>query len=574
MVDPKQWLAARTYTTEKLDQARLILEEVRAGIPASEAVRHHPLPSGGYVAKHVLVHLYNHLVLEGEWEEDPALLLAIRMKPVRTLSGVTTVTVLTKPYPCPGNCIFCPTEECEPKSYLSDEPGARRALQNQFDPYAQVMSRLQALQAVGHPTDKIELLILGGTFTAYKCDYQAWFVERCFTAMNQSKVPALPGADDPVRELAAWQTQSIPSLDETQAKLLNSHAENIHSPHRNVGLVMETRPDEINYPQLAWLRSLGATKLQIGAQSLDDRLLQINRRGHSVNQTVLAMLRMRAAGFKVVLHWMPNLLGATPTSDAQDFAKLWGDSENIGGLCPDEIKIYPTQLLKNSELYQYYLRGEYQPYTEEQLVDLLAEIKATIPAYCRVNRVIRDIPSTNVVEGNRRTSLRLDVLLEMQRRGRTCQCIRCREVGNANVDPETLMVQDLVYQPQILAGEARSVEHFLSYNTPGNQLAGYLRLSLPADVSVQRNTELPDLTGAAIVREIHVYGQSLAVGSEQSGAAQHIGLGTELIHRAAELARQSGFERMAVISAIGTRSYYHKRGFTQGDLYQVMDLRG
>ncbi len=572
MVDPKQWLAARTYTPEKLEQARLVLEEVRAGIPVGEAVRHHPLPSGGYVAKHVLVYLYNQLIAEGEWEEDPALLLAIRMKPVRTLSGVTTVTVLTKPYPCPGNCIFCPTEECEPKSYLSDEPGARRALQNQFDPYAQVMSRLQALQAVGHPTDKIELLILGGTFTAYKRDYQAWFVERCFTAMNQTKVPALPGADDPVRELSAWQSQVVPPLEETQTKLENSHAENIHSPHRNVGLVMETRPDEITYPELAWLRGLGATKLQIGAQSLDDRLLRMNRRGHSVQQTVQAMLRMRAAGFKVVLHWMPNLLGATPASDALDFAKLWGNVENIGGLCPDEIKIYPTQLLQNSELYQYYLRGEYQPYTEDQLVELLAEIKATIPAYCRVNRVIRDIPSTNVVEGNRRTSLRLDVLSEMQRRGRSCQCIRCREVGNAKVDPETLIYQDLVYQPQSLAGEARSVEHFLSYNTPGNQLAGYLRLSLPADVPPQRDAVIPDLAAAAIVREVHVYGQSLAVGSEQAGAAQHIGLGTELINRAADLARQSGFHRLAVISAIGTRAYYHKRGFTQGGLYQIMTL--
>jgi elongator complex protein 3 len=572
MVDPKQWLAARTYTPEKLEQARLVLEEVRAGIPVGEAVRHHPLPFGGYVAKHVLVYLYNQLIAEGEWEEDPALLLAIRMKPVRTLSGVTTVTVLTKPYPCPGNCIFCPTEECEPKSYLSDEPGARRALQNQFDPYAQVMSRLQALQAVGHPTDKIELLILGGTFTAYKRDYQAWFVERCFTAMNQTKVPALPGADDPVRELSAWQSQVVPPLEETQTKLVNSHAENIHSPHRNVGLVMETRPDEITYPELAWLRGLGATKLQIGAQSLDDRLLRMNRRGHSVQQTVQAMLRMRAAGFKVVLHWMPNLLGATPASDALDFVKLWGNVENIGGLCPDEIKIYPTQLLQNSELYQYYLRGEYQPYTEDQLVELLAEIKATIPAYCRVNRVIRDIPSTNVVEGNRRTSLRLDVLSEMQRRGRSCQCIRCREVGNAKVDPETLIYQDLVYQPQSLAGEARSVEHFLSYNTPGNQLAGYLRLSLPADVPPQKDAVIPDLAAAAIVREVHVFGQSLAVGSEQAGAAQHIGLGTELINRAADLARQSGFHRLAVISAIGTRAYYHKRGFTQGGLYQIMTL--
>jgi elongator complex protein 3 len=572
MVDPKQWLAARTYTAEKLEQARLILDEVRNGEPAGEAVRHHPLPSGGYVAKHVLVHLYNQLVNQGKWEEDPALLEAIRMKPVRTLSGVTTVTVLTKPYPCPGNCIFCPTEDCEPKSYLSDEPGARRALQNQFDPYAQVMSRLQALQAVGHPTDKIELLILGGTFTAYRRDYQAWFVERCFAAMNQTQVPPLPGADDPARDIPAWQSQAVPPLEESQARLSTAHTANISSSHRNVGLVLETRPDEITYPELAWLRSLGATKLQVGAQSLDDRLLQMNRRGHTVEQTIQAMLRMRAAGFKVVLHWMPNLLGATPESDALDFKKLWGDAEQNGGLCPDEIKIYPTQLLKNAELYQYYLRGEYQPYSEQQLVQLLAEVKSLIPPYCRVNRVIRDIPSTNVVDGNRRTSLRLDVLQEMQRRGQACQCIRCREVGSTQVDAETLIFQDLVYSPQILPGEASSTEHFLSFNTPANQLAGYLRLSLPGETPAGRDAALPDLAGAAIVREVHVFGQSLAVGSGQAGAAQHIGLGTQLITRAAELARQAGYERLAVISAIGTRAYYQKRGFTQGEAYQVMPL--
>ena len=196
MVEPTNWLEARKYTPEKLEQARTIMDEIRSGRPVNEAVRRHPLPGGGgHVAKHVLVHLYRELVDSGEWEEDPELLMRIRMKPVRTLSGVTTVTVLTKPYPCPGRCIFCPTEECEPKSYLSDEPGARRALQNNFDPFAQVTSRLQALKAVGHPTEKIELLILGGTFTAYRKDYQAWFVYRCFQALNQEVISSLPDTE-------------------------------------------------------------------------------------------------------------------------------------------------------------------------------------------------------------------------------------------------------------------------------------------------------------------------------------------------------------------------------------------
>ncbi|MBA4421273.1 MAG: tRNA uridine(34) 5-carboxymethylaminomethyl modification radical SAM/GNAT enzyme Elp3 [Anaerolinea sp.] len=575
MVEPQDWLAARTYTPERLVQARFILDEVRAGAPVIDAVRRHPLPAGGHVAKHVLVHLYRQLVESGEWEEDPELLVRIRMKPIRTLSGVTTVTVLTKPYPCPGNCIFCPTDECEPKSYLSDEPGARRALQNDFDPFAQVTSRLQALQAVGHPTDKIELLILGGTFTAYRKDYQAWFVHRCFQALNQMEIPGLPGADRSVTGLeeSAIQPENIvPPLKETMINLTTEHITNVTSPHRNVGLVFETRPDEITYPELTWLRELGATKLQIGAQSMDDRILTLNNRGHTVEQTVKAMLQLRASGFKVVLHWMPNLLGSTPESDLEDFKKLWGDKQGRGGLCPDEIKIYPTQLLRNSELYHVYLRGEYKPYTEEQLVKLLADVKILIPSYCRVNRIIRDIPSNNVVEGNRRTSLRQDALLELEKRGQRCRCIRCREVRGGVIELEKLTLSDQVFFPAGLEGEANSTDHFLSYVTDEDRIAGYLRLSLPFNIPAIRDELLSDLAGAAIIREVHVYGQSLPVGGEKKGAAQHIGLGKQLIEIAAEKSRQAGYNRLAVISAIGTRDYYRKRGFTKGSLYQLMDL--
>jgi elongator complex protein 3 len=577
MVEPIDWLEARKYTPEKLTQAQMILDEVRTGSDVKEAVRRHPLPvSGGHVAKHVLVHLYRKLVDSGEWEEDPDLLLRIRMKPIRTLSGVTTVTVLTKPYPCPGNCIFCPTEDCEPKSYLSDEPGARRALQNYFDPFAQVTSRLQALRAVGHPTEKIELLILGGTFTAYRKDYQAWFVLRCFQALNQDALPSLPGADQSIIQendvRPMQQPTSIPDIESTLKVMEKEHATNVTSMRRNVGLVFETRPDEITYKELAWLRSLGGTKLQMGAQSLDDHILQINKRGHTVDQTIRAMLRVRAAGFKSVLHWMPNLLGATPESDVEDFKKLWGDGNNYGGLCPDEIKIYPTQLLKNSELYEYYLRGEYHPYSEETLIRILADVKATIPRYCRVNRVIRDIPSNNVVEGNRRTSLRQDALLELDRRGQHCNCIRCREVRGGAVAHADLVLSDMVYNPAELEGEASSTEHFLSYVNEQDQIAGYLRLSLPDTIQPDLILSNPDLEGASIIREVHVYGQSLPVGVGKSGAAQHIGLGTRLIQAAVEKSKQAGFKHLAVISAIGTREYYRKRGFLRGTLYQVMDI--
>jgi elongator complex protein 3 len=577
MVEPQDWLEARKYTPEKLTQARIILDEIRLGMPVSDAVRKHPLPeAGGHVAKHVLVHLYRKLVEDGEWDPDPEFLQRIRMKPMRTLSGVTTVTVLTKPYPCPGNCIFCPTEECEPKSYLSDEPGARRALQNNFDPFAQINSRLQALQAVGHPIDKIELLILGGTFTAYRKDYQAWFVYRCFQALNQNEIESLPGADQSImKDLTKPLLESgdeMPPLETTNRLLIEEHNKNVNSAHRNVGLVLETRPDEITYKELAWLRTLGATKLQMGAQSLDDNILQLNKRGHTVEQTTMAMLRTRAAGYKSVLHWMPNLLGATPDGDVRDFDKLWGDHNGQGGLCPDEIKIYPTQLLKNSQLYEYFLRGEYHPYSEETLIQLLADVKEKIPPYCRVNRVIRDIPSNNVVEGNKRTSLRQDALIELERRGKRCQCIRCREIRGTHVDDDSLNLTDIVYEPAKLPGEASSTEHFLSFVNETNKIAGYLRLSLPHFFPDGIAEHLPDLSGSAIIREVHVFGQSLGVGVDKKGAAQHIGLGSRLIQHAVSLAQNTGFRKLAVISAIGTRQYYHKRGFVNGAQYQVMDL--
>jgi len=526
----RAWQAARAHTPEKLAVARRVLDEMRAGAHVLDAIRKNPLPGGGYLGKSLLVAAYRQLVEQGEWDADPAFLERIRLKPVRTLSGVTTVTVLTKPYPCPGKCVFCPTDVRMPKSYLPDEPGARRALQHEFDPFDQVTARLEALRAVGHPTDKIELLVLGGTWSAYRRDYQEWFIRRCFEAMNGCEAETLSAAQE-----------------------LNER-----SRHRNVGLVIETRPDQINLDELAWLRHLGVTKIQMGAQSLDDRILEMNKRGHTVEQTRQAVALLRAAGFKIVLHWMPNLLGATLQSDREDFVRLWD------GVCPDEIKIYPNQLLANAELYEYWLRGEYQPYSTEELISLIADVKPSIPRYCRVNRIIRDIPSTNVVEGNRRTSLRQDVQREMQRRGTRCQCVRCREVRDQAIKVSELKRQDLVYA----AGAAE--EHFLSYVTEDDKLAGFLRLSLPGPQSP--NTGLNDLSGAAIIREVHVYGQSLQVGEGKPGAAQHAGLGTRLLRQAEEIALAHGYQRLAVIAAVGTRPYYLDRGFRRGEYYLVKPL--
>ncbi len=542
----QRWKHDNTLTTEKMALARLVLNDVRAGKAVLDALRAHPQVGGGVLSKAALVAVYMEMTTAGLLMPDKDLLDKIRMKPVRTLSGVTTVTVLTKPYPCPGKCIFCPTDVRMPKSYLPDEPGAMRALEHNFDPYTQVQSRITALESLGHPTDKIELLILGGTWSAYRRDYQEWFIKRCFDAMNAS-VPT---------SQVLLESAFAESVDLPTAQALNENA-----PHRNVGLVIETRPDEITPKELSWLRYLGVTKVQMGAQSLDDHILEMNKRGHNVDATRKAVSLLRAAGFKIVLHWMPNLFGATPASDRLDFTRLWE------GFCPDEIKIYPNQLLANAELYEVWQRGDYQPYTTQQLIDLIADIKPTIPRYCRVNRIIRDIPSTNVVEGNKRTSLRMDVQAELKRRAKQCSCIRCREIRDSNLDSANLQLDDLIFKTD------SAEEHFLSFNTADDRLAGFLRLSLPLQESP--DTGLVDLKNAALIREVHVYGQSLPVGVEQTGltrVAQHSGLGTKLLAEADRIAAEHGFEKIAVISAIGTRTYYLERGFERGELYLVKPL--
>ena len=474
------WNDLKQHTPEKKRLARAALADIRGGAKVFDAIRSHPITAegGGYIGKQMLVAVYREMVENGEIEEDPALLARIRMKPTRTQSGVTVVTVLTKPYPCPGKCVFCPTDVRMPKSYLPDEPGAMRAYHHKFDPYEQVKARIEALEAVGHPTDKIELLILGGTWSSYRKDYQEWFVHRLFDAMNGAQAHQAP----------AEYRERMPGglLDLEAAQSFNQTAE-----HRNVGLVIETRPDHIDPAELAWLRYLGVTKVQMGAQSFDDHILEINQRGHDARATRKAAALLRAAGFKIVLHWMPNLLGATPESDREDFARMWQ------GYCPDEIKIYPNQLLENAELFHIWQRGEFTPYTTEEIIELLVQIKPTVPRYCRVNRVIRDIPSTNVVEGNKRTSLRMDVHKEMAKRGTACKCVRCREVRGRKVEEDALALNDLVYN----TGEAD--EHFLSFDTPEDRLAGFLRLSLPGETSPE--TGLDDLEGAALIRDCLLY---------------------------------------------------------------------
>jgi len=489
---------------------------------------HEGLP---WLSKSQVLRAYETLCDQDYLEYEPEVVTALQKKPTRSQAGVTVVTVLTKPYPCPGKCIFCPTDVRMPKSYLHDEPGAMRAERHAFDPYDQTASRIAALETIGHPADKIELLILGGTWSSYRRDYQEWFVKRCFDAMNGVESETLP-----------------------EAQALNARA-----ARRNVGLVVETRPDHVTPAELRWFRYLGVTKVQIGVQSLDDRILALNKRGETVEDVRNAMRLLRLAGFKIHAHWMPNLLGATPESDLQDFGRLWSDP----ALRPDELKIYPCMLLENAELYSYWQRGEYEPYDEETLVDLLVAVKAQVPRFVRINRVVRDIPTTNVVAGFKKANLRQVAQQRMRERGLHCHCIRCREIRRERVTTSELALQVESYDTDTTR------EHFLSFERADGRIAGFLRLSLPDPAQPH---PFPELARHAMIREVHVYGPAVPIGEESQGEAQHVGLGAQLIARAKEMSRAAGCERIAVISAIGTRRYYARHGFAVDGLYMTAPL--
>ncbi|MCY3915496.1 MAG: tRNA uridine(34) 5-carboxymethylaminomethyl modification radical SAM/GNAT enzyme Elp3 [Chloroflexi bacterium] len=574
-----------------------------------QLMRRFPKPAGeGFYSLANLVQAWRAFAgQDGLPEFDEALLHKLRRKPVRTLSGVTPLTVLTKPFPCPGTCIFCPNDIRMPKSYLADEPGAQRAEKNAFDPYLQSYMRLQTYHNLGHSTDKIEIIILGGTWSFYPETYQIWFVKRILDALHDfgagvDRREAVSAAlrerslfaGEPVSNVTIAGAQMTTSYNQTvqeiyademvrsrgmaeeiangrrQRNVVDEYAtwaeleaaqrENEGAACRAVGLVIETRPDHISEEEALRVRRLGCTKVQIGFQSLNDRVLALNKRGHDVAATRRAVTLLRKAGFKIHAHWMPNLYGSTPQDDLEDYDRLFGDAD----FKPDELKIYPCSLIESAELMQQYQAGEWKPYTYDELLNLLVECFKRTPEYCRLTRVVRDIPGADIVAGNKVTNFRQLVERELERRGERSVDIRAREIGRKRVRHSDLQMVRTNYESSI--GE----EFFLQYVNDERDIAGFLRLSLPRASKAPLTEEL---RGAAMIREVHVYGLALGIGSEQAGRAQHAGLGTRLIETAAEITAARGYERLAVISSIGTREYYRKRGFVDGELYQFRDLK-
>lgn len=475
----------------------------------------------------------------------------IRLKPTRTNSGVATVTVLTKPFPCPGRCIFCPNDPNMPKSYISSEPGAQRALTNHFDPYAQVYNRLIALKNIGHNIEKVELLVLGGSWSAYPQDYQLWFVTQCYKALN---------------DISPNSTEYIsPKEDyESEASFFNLEKEHLLNETaycRNVGLVLETRPDLITKDEVIHLRKLGATKIQIGIQSLNNRILKANNIGRKVKDARKAIKLLRLGGFKIHGHWMPSLYKATVSSDIADYKKLWRR-----GFSPDELKIYPTSIVPNTYLYNLYKKKMYFPYTEEELLEVLVSVMPITPRYCRLSRIIRDIPSEEIVAGNKKTNLRQIAEKEIEERGFKLQEIRSREIQDSNVKMKDLEMDLINYKSSI------GREVFISFKTKKtDKICGFLRLCLPNPI-YKRFNYIKELRNSSIIREVHVYGKVMSLTEDSTGQSQHLGLGKKLIEKAEEISKKNRFKNISVISAVGTREYYKARGYTKGILYMKKEI--
>ena len=551
-------------------------------------LRRHPKNGRGFFSRSELIRGYR--ALRPGSAAEQAFVERLRMKPVRTRSGVAPVTVLTKPFPCPGRCIFCPSDVRMPKSYLSSEPGAQRAAEHQFDPFRQTLARLRSFHHTGHPTDKIELIVLGGTWSSYPEAYQVWFILRCFEAMNRFASTIGPAARDPFahfepevdfRELGErvegellgrrnynqvvsdWTAVHPRAADQTRrqtatwADLERAQRANETAAARCVGLSLETRPDRLDRAEALRMRRLGATKVQIGIQSMDDEVLALNRRGHDTARTRRAIRLLRGAGFKIQAHWMPNLYGSTPDKDREDFDRLFRDAD-----CrPDELKVYPCSLIESAELMAYHRRGVWRPYDRDELLDVLVHSLGATPRYCRLTRVIRDIPGTDIVTGNRTTNMRQVAERAAQDRGVACRDIRAREVGGRPVDPARLRLRRTDYEA------ASGVETFLEFVDTEDRIAGFLRLRLPAATGAAEVVPV-ELAGRAVIREVHVYGAVVGFGERGKGRSQHVGLGRRLIAEAQRIAREAGFEQMAVISSVGTREYYRRLGFVDGALYQ------
>ncbi len=525
-----------------------------------------------------LLKTYQKMVEKGSVDRDKQFETFMRKADIRSMSGIAVITSLVKPYMCPGTCVYCPTEYRMPKSYIASEPAAARSLRLNFDPYLLMQKRIEMLEQHGHPCDKIEYIIKGGTWNAYPLKYQYWYILESFRACNDLS------RENPPTRLTEDECRAL-KLEEIQALLDTEQTFNETADHRIIGLTLETRPDAISPKTINHMRRLGCTRIELGLQSTDDKILELIQRGHTVQQFRDAITLLRQAGFKVDLHFMPDLPGSSPDHDIEMYKDLFNDL----ALRPDMVKIYPCAVIKSAELFQWLEDGRYVPYGEEGLFRALLEMKKSTPRYCRISRLIRDIPSDEIEAGNKITNLREALEKELHARGEKCVCLRCREIGrqikNLGSPPYEGGVrggfskQTNMPKPQIFVESYETIggtEYFITLEDSERiAVFGFLRLRIP-DKMFEGNPKifeyLPEIKDAAFIRELHTYGQLVGIGKTEDGASQHTGLGKQLMAKAEEIAKENGYEKVAVISGVGVKGYYRKLGYKNEGTYVTKKL--
>ncbi len=456
----------------------------------------------------------------------------LRKRSIRTISGIAPVAVLTKPFPCPGKCVYCPTEKNVPQSYLSNEPAVMRAIRCKYNPYKQVQDRLKALEINGHNPEKIELIVIGGTWSVLPIKYQYWYILNLFQGANNFNTKK------------QTKIKANLSIEKLKKLLALEQKKNETAKYKIIGLTLETRPDYIDEKELWLMREFGCTRVELGVQAIDDKILKLNKRGHGVLEIINATSLLRKFGFKITYHLMPGLPGSTPAKDLKMFKKLFTDKH----FQPDQIKFYPTVVTKSSLLYRWYKTGKYKPYTDTQLQKLIISCKKIVPSYVRIIRLIRDIPSESIIAGNKITNLRQI----MKDKGAVCSCIRCREAKEKKLKIKDVKFNIINYPTT--DGE----EYFLSFDSKNKKtLYGFCRLQL------LKNSD-------AIIRELHVYGELVPTGEKKK--TQHAGLGLKLLKQAEKIAKKNKFKKISVISGIGVRNYYRKFGYKLKNTYLMKNL--
>ena len=469
----------------------------------------------------------NHEILAMANETDFEKLRKVLLKkPAKTASGVSVIALMPKPFACPhGRCSYCPggIEFNSPNSYTGKEPSTLNAIENDYDPRLQITSKIEKLVAFGHDPSKMEIVIVGGTFLFMPREYQEGFIKSCYDALNGSISENLQ-----------------------EAKSANEHA-----LIRNVGFTIETKPDYCKKEHVDWMLDYGITRIEIGVQSLQERVYEIVNRGHNYKDVTDSFQISKDAGYKIVAHMMPGLPTMSPREDIEDFKRLFSDQE----LRPDMLKIYPSLVIENTPLYEEYKNGNYKPYSDEDMINVLTEVMKDIPKWVRIMRVQREISPNEIIAGPREGNLRQIVLQNLTKLGLSCKDIRNREAG---LSDKKTFESDLKLD-RIDYDSSDGKEIFLSFEDKKESIYGFLRLRKPS--SKAHRKEIDGYT--TIVRELHVYGKSLKIGDRGENEIQHSGLGKRLMREAEKISREEfDAKKILVISAVGTREYYQKLGYS------------